>query len=121
MVGEQEVRLLFTNRALAQAETASGLTIMRIVTAMSEKDVSYKLLVALLQAGMEAARRDAGQRGAVSPDDAWSVLEAVGYSAALVAVATAVVVVFSWDSKTESDAEADRPPEPVRNGTGADS
>jgi hypothetical protein len=114
-VPQGPVRLLFTNRALAQAETTSGLSIMKIVTAMSEKDVSQNLLAALLQAGMQAARREAGQPGAVSLDEAWVVIEALGYRAVLVPVVEAVAAVFSWGAE-----ETDSPPaEPV--GTGADS
>lgn len=98
--GNKEVHLLYTNRALADAETQSGKSIVAITGGLSTGASGISEIAALLRAGMEAARRDAGAGGrAVTINDAYEVLDEVGFELIATTVVTAVADVLSYGSK----------------------
>lgn len=96
--GGRTVRLLYTNRALAEAEQAIGKSIIGMAQGFSEGTSGILELGHLLRAGMEAARRDARAGGRpVTLDEAYDVLDGVGFAGAAQAVFTAVAAVLSYD------------------------
>ena len=98
--GSKEVRLLYTNRALAEAEAQSGKSIVSITQGLSTGASGISEIAALVRAGMEAARRDAGAGGrAVSMNDAYEVMDEVGFELITTTVVTAVAEVLSYGSK----------------------
>lgn len=111
-VGEREYRILFTNRALAEAEKAIGKSTVSIARDAQQLDVSFADLAVLLRSGLEAARRDAGNQGrAVLPTDAFDLLDAAGFTKCLVAVMEALATVLAYDPDDDEggDAEANPP------------
>ena len=98
--GSKEVRLLYTNRALAEAETQSGKSIVAITGGLSTGASGISEIAALLRAGMEAARREAGTGGrAVTINDAYEVMDEVGFEVITTTVMNAVAEVISYGSK----------------------
>ena len=103
--GNREVRLLFTNRALAEAEGAMGKSTIAIAQgfATGEGALSIIELAHMLRAGMEAARRDAREGGRViSLNEAYDVLDEVGFIEVSKAVFGAISEVLSYGS-TEAE------------------
>ena len=98
--GEREVHILFTNRALADAEGQIGKSVIGVAQGFTEGTTGIGDIAYLLRAGMEAARRDARAGGkVVTLNDAYQVFDAAGFTAVSVAVMEAVsaVVSFSGD------------------------
>lgn len=101
------VRLLYTNRALAEVEAAMDKSILAVLVGFKAGDSGISDLGLLLRAGMEAARRDAREGGRpVSLTEAYNVLDEVGFSAAAAAVFGSIAEVLSYDR------EADDSPNP---------
>ncbi len=97
--GEQAT-LLFTNQALAQGERLTGKTMMALVTAAQSNDIGIQDVAHLLQVGMEFARRDAGRAGKpVTPQQAWDVLERVGFGTCAAAVLEGVATVLGYSGE----------------------
>jgi len=95
--GEREVHILFTNRALADAEAQIGKSIIGIAQGFAEGTTGVGDIAHLLRAGMEAARRDARAGGkVVTLNDAFQVLDEAGFTAVSVAVMEAVSAVLSF-------------------------
>lgn len=96
--GEREVRVLYTNRALAEAEGALGKSIIGVAQGFSAGLSGVTELAHVLRAGMEAARRDARAGGrAIGLEEAYEVLDAAGFASVAQAVFTAVAEVLSYD------------------------
>ena len=95
--GEREVRVLFTNRALADVERRLGRGIVAVIQDMSQGDAGITETVQILQAGMEASRRDAREPGpAVQANQAFDVMDAAGFATVLEAVMAAISDVLSY-------------------------
>ena len=95
--GKHEVQILFTNRALADAESQIGKSVIGVAQGFDEGTTSIGDIARLLRAGMEAARRDARAGGKmVTLNDAFQVLDEVGFAAVTVAVMEAVAAVLSF-------------------------
>lgn len=95
--GGQEVVVLFTNRALMQAEKQMGKSVIGVTQGFLDGAAGFNELVTLLQAGMEAARRDSGIRGRViTVNDAVEVMDEAGFTAVAQVVMEAVAAVLSY-------------------------
>lgn len=101
--GEGTVGLLYTNRALAEVETQTGKSVWMMVEVFGKGFYPPIVdLVVLLKAGMEAYRREHDPYSTqVSTDDAYRVLDLVGYSFAVTQVMPAVgeVLFFTREKK----------------------
>jgi len=96
-VGEREVRILFTNRALAEVEGQLKRSIIAIAQGFGDGTSGITETAHLLRAGMEAARRDAGEGGpAISITRAFEVLEEAGFALTITAVCEAVAAVLGY-------------------------
>lgn len=97
-----EVRVLFTNRALANAETQLNRGVFEVLADLQSGGRIGDVAV-LLQAGMEAARRDAREGGKpVNLAQAYAVLDEVGYAAAVIAVVEAVAEVVGYTRERDA-------------------
>lgn len=97
-----EVRVLFTNRAIAEVEQVTGKSIIDIAQGFQEARSGVREVGTLLRAGMEAARRDARSGGrAVTLDDAFEVMDDVGFGVAATAVMEAVAEVLGHGASTD--------------------
>lgn len=109
-VEDEEVRILFTNRALADAERELGRPAIVVIREFTAKWGRVGDVAALMRAGMEAARKDAREGGKpVSIDQAYDVMDAIGFSNCVVAVVSAASDVLGYkvdDDDEEPDAEA---------------
>ena len=115
MAGEDEIEILFTNRALAQAEVQLGKTVLQIATGAADGDLGMGDVARLLLVGMQAARRESRSgRKPPSLNDAWDVMDQVGFSETARVVFEALAAVLSYDPKEETDEKGetdDDPPE----------
>jgi len=102
--GEREIRLLYTNRALANAERALG----KSVIAASQASGVYDM-VQLLLAGMEAARQESRVSGrAYTLSDAYKVMDGVGFVKVTNTVNEALAAVLSYGTETREEEAEDR-------------
>jgi len=97
--GEQEVHILFTNRALAEVETQLKRSIIAVAQGFADGTAGVTEIVHLLRVGMEAAQRDARAGGRVTLSDAFEVLDEAGFTAVTVAVMEAVSAVLSFGTE----------------------
>lgn len=107
LVNDDEVRVLFTNRALAEAEGKLGKSIIRVMKDFVSGDSGITELAHLLQVGMEAHRKDAQLGGRmVKITDAFAILEQVGFARVAEPVMLAVSAVLDYGtSEDEADSE----------------
>jgi hypothetical protein len=97
----KETRILFTMRALGEAEKVVGKPIMGILDDLVQNKGSIEDIAGLLRAGMEAARRDAKQPGrVVSMIDAYEVMEACGFTQTVSMVGEAIAGVISYSPES---------------------
>ena len=106
-VNGRDVTILFTNRALMQAERQLNKGIIEIMNGFSTGG-RISDLVALLRTGMEAARLDARAGGhPVSNDDALQVIDEIGFTAAITPVMEAVAEVITYQTEESSQNGSD--------------
>ena len=104
-IGDREVQVLFTNRALAEVEQRLNRSILDVAQGMANGTTGISETVVLLRAGMEAARRDAREPGpAVALNTAYDVMDGAGFGPVAEAVMDAVGAVLSY-GQHEEDAD----------------
>lgn len=95
---EKEVRILYDNRALAEAETQMGKSIVATLSAaQARNDIAIKDLAQILRAGLTSARRHSGKGKPATLIEAFDVLNWAGFSLVTKEVMTAVAAVLSYD------------------------
>ena len=106
--GGQRYTVLFTNRALAEAERALDKPIISLLTAAQAGELSIGDVARLLQIGIEHGRRDAQSPGPqLTANDAWAIMDELGFSAVTGAVFGAVADVLSYGA---APVEGESPP-----------
>lgn len=101
-VNGREIQVLFTNRAILSAEKQLNKGILGVLNGFISGESGYTDLVALLRAGMEAARQDARSGGKpVSNNDALDVLDAIGFTAAIEPVMNALSAAITYHAGDE--------------------
>lgn len=113
--GEQ-IPILFTNRALAEAEQMTGKGVLQLVREAKDGDMSIGDTANLLRVGLEHARRESGSgHKAYTMLDAWRFLDVLGFGAVAAAVLEAVAAVLAY-GPTIAQEDADNPPGPGLQG-----
>jgi len=114
--GDIEYRVLFTNRALAEAESATGKSILVIARGFVNGATGIGDVAQLLSIGLEAARRDSKSGGpqgrAYTLADAYRIMDEVGFTAVARAVMESIAVVIRYDGDDDTarnDAERESP------------
>ena len=107
MAGGREVHILYTNRALAEAEGQMGKSVLGVAQGFAGGDSSLGDLAHLLRAGMQAARRESGERRPVKLTEAYEVMDAVGFSEVASAVMQGVAAVLGYSADDEADDDTD--------------
>ncbi len=104
-VDGQEYQILFTNRGLAQAERALGKPVLQLLSAIQLNSLGIGETAQLLAIGLEQARREAKAGGrSYTVDDAWQILDAIGFTSVVGVVLEAVAAVLAYSGdKPESD------------------
>lgn len=93
----QEYPILFTNRALAEAERALGRTVLQLASGAASGELGMGDVARLAAIGLEHARRD--RRDNHKPytmEDAWMLLDALGFVEVGRQVMDALTDVISW-------------------------
>lgn len=101
--GEQ-LPVLFTNRALAEAEPVLGRTVAQV---LRSRDLGVGDTAKLLHIGMEYGRREAAKGGkGLTLNDAYRAMDAIGYIAAAGVVIEALTAVLTFKQGVpEGDAQ----------------
>ena len=99
----REVRLLYTNRALADIEQQTGKSVIQIAQGFTAGNSGITDVAHALRAGMEAHRRDSRVGGKpVTMEDAYQVMDAVGFAEVAAVVMGAVAEVIGYSGKDGS-------------------
>jgi|GEM_PF-1681958 len=102
-VDGEEYPILFTNRALAQAERVIDKPMLQLLSALEDNKLGIGDTAQLLAIGMEHGRRDAKAGGrAYTVQDAWSILDALGFTTVVTAVLGAIADVISFGVEEEN-------------------
>ena len=102
--GDREVRVLFTNRALGDAEHQLERSIISVSRGLQDGTSGIREIVTLLRVGMEAARRDARESGrSITIVDAYDVMEHAGFATVTEAVMMSVAAVLSYGTEAQGD------------------
>jgi len=100
----EELPVLLTNRAIAEAEKATGKTMVQLAQSGSTGNIGMNDIVQLLRAGLEYGRRDAGIRRQVySVSDAYDVMDERGFAEVAEVVCLALADVMSYHSEESAD------------------
>ena len=95
----EEIGVLYTNRALADAETETGKNLLALLNEISAGNLSIADVSVLLKVGMEAYRRDAKTGGnPITLDDSYRVMDEVGFSKVSEIVLTSIADVLNYNS-----------------------
>jgi len=92
----REVRVLFTNRALARAETVLNRNVIELLRDASRGGLGMTDVVELLRLGIEAARRQDNDNRVVTLDEVYDIVDSVGYIAAARVVIDGLSAVMSF-------------------------
>ncbi len=96
--------VLFTNRALAEAERALDTTVLRLAKATRDGDLGMNSLAALLRIGLEYARRERREnRAPYKVEDAYRLLDTLGYPGVTAVVMEAFMAVLSYSPSQSND------------------
>jgi len=94
---DREVRLLYTNRALSEAEAELDKSILLTIQGFVNGKSGVTDIAALLKAGMEAGRREARiSNKPITMNDAFEVMDEVGLTATAEAVMKAITGVLGY-------------------------
>jgi len=114
LVDGEEHRILFTNRALAEAEKRTGKTMVALAQGATEGELGIGDMAILLQTGLNAARRDEmGGARLLPPNTAFNLLDRAGFAQVAMVVLEAVGAVLAYDPNEEEEEggdEEDSPP-----------
>jgi hypothetical protein len=99
-----DVTILYTNRALMDAERILDCGIIEVLNSFSQERISITQTAQLLLAGMRAARIDA-RAGGSPPQmaDATAVMDEIGFTATIEAVMGAIADVIGYDRDEGDD------------------
>ena len=106
----ESYRILFTNRAIAEAEQRTGKAFLHLLRLASIEDLGVNDVANLLVTGLEAARRETGGGRPYQITQAFDLMDAVGFVQAAQAVVLALTAVLTFGSKAEEGEESDSPP-----------
>lgn len=95
----EEIGILYTNRALANAEAETSKNLLALLNSIASGNLSINDISILLKVGMEAYRRDVNISGKpVTIDDSYRVMDEIGFSKVSEAVLTSVADVLNYNS-----------------------
>lgn len=100
----REVTVLYTNRALVGAEKRLGRGIVTVMEGFSNGSSGLFEAITLLHVGMEASRVDSkSSYKPVTMDDAYEVVDEIGFTATIVPVVEAIADVISYSNGAAND------------------
>lgn len=109
-VDGESYAILFTNRAIAEAEQRTGKAFLHLLRCATTGDLGVNDVANLLVTGLEAARRESGGGKPYQITKAFELMDAVGFTQAAAAVVSALSDVLTFNAQKEGE-ESDSPPE----------
>lgn len=115
-VGGERIEVLFTNRALMEAEQATGKTVLELARAATNERLGIGDVAKLLAIGMENARRAQARRDGTpggrtrNVNDALDIMDKVGFSTVTACVMGGLAAVLSYDEDDEAGENETSPP-----------
>jgi hypothetical protein len=106
----QSYSILFTNRAIAEAEQRTGKAFLHMLRCATTGDLGVNDVANLLVTGLEAARRETGGGKPYQITKAFELMDAVGFTQAAAAVVSALSDVLTFSSQKD-EGEESSPPE----------
>lgn len=114
--GETEYRVLFTNRALAEAESATSKSIIAIAQGFASGMTGIGDVAHMLTVGLEAARRDTNAGGRTyTVADAYRIMDKVGFADVARVVMEAVSAVLRFGTEPDGDQGGDETPKVTKS------
>lgn len=111
--GEAEYRILFTNRSLAEAESACGKSVIAIAQGFANGATGIGDVAQMLAVGLEAARKDAQAGGrTMTLGDAFRIMDEVGFTVATRAVMESVAAVLKFGNEADALGTAEEGEDP---------
>jgi len=106
----QSYPILFTNRAVVEAEQRTGKAFLHLLRQATQGELGMGDVASLLLTGLEAARRDSHASGKpYQINQAFDLIDAVGFQQAAAAVIAALTEVLTFGT-TEDTGETEGPP-----------
>lgn len=99
----EDVSILFTNQALADAEQSIGKGAIAILQGMVNNESGILEVGHLLRAGVNAASRANHNKKTISLKQAYDIMDNVGYRIVMVSVMEAMTEVITYDGDSEID------------------
>ncbi len=104
----QEYHILFTNRAIAEAESSTGKGIIGLLQGFQIGTTGIGDVAHLLAAGLEAARRDARAGGKpFTLAEAYAIMDQVGFAEVTRVTVEAISAVMSYKGEGAQDGNSD--------------
>ncbi len=98
----QQYPVLFTNRAIYDLEQALGTNVLGILQQARAGEIGMNTIVHMVAIGMEYSRRERrDNRRPYTVDDAFDVIDALGFGAVVSQVIPAFVAVLSYGATSE--------------------
>lgn len=114
-VDGERVEVLFTNRALMEAEQATGKTVLELARAAASEKLGIGDVAKLLAVGMENARRAQARRDGKpggrtkNVNDALDIMDKLGFATVTACVMEGLSAVLSW-APDEEEGDGENPP-----------
>ena len=100
---DREVKILYTNRALATAEKLMGKSVISVAQGFADGGSGIAEIAILLQVGIDEYRRDARLGGpAITVNDAYSIMDEVGFSEIAGVVMNAIAQVLGYNRNSKN-------------------
>ena len=98
-----EIRILFTNQALAEAEQRMGKPVLAVARDLVNNQSGVTEVAHLLRAGMQSANNNGRVKSSVSLHQAYQIMDEVGFTVVMKAVLEAMTDVLMYDRTAQEE------------------
>lgn len=100
---EGEIRLLFTNQALAEAEARMDKSILGCARDLLNGQAGIGEVAQLLRVGMQASNQDEGRKKTVPLQRAYQIMDEVGFTTVMTDVLEGITAVLMYKGEQEDE------------------
>jgi hypothetical protein len=100
-----EIRILFTNQALAEAEQRMGKSVLAVARDLVNGQGGVVDVAHLLRAGMQASNNNGRIKNTVSLHQAYKIMDDVGFAVVLKAILEAITDVLMYSRNDDDDSK----------------
>lgn len=98
-----EIRILFTNQALAEAEQRMGKAVLAVAHDLMNSQSGVFEVAHLLRAGMQSANNNGRRKNTVSLHQTYKIMDEIGFTVVVKAVLEAVTEVLMYDRTAQEE------------------